>query len=172
MLSTPQEKGREMEKRIHNLLLNTKFEVYKEQEVINGLSKHITNFDHFLITDDVYIAIQDKRLKTTIPVSYINSFRVNVDDASIVINEYRKKENKLPIKIIGIFISLLPPSSCSVISSDFANKTNIHGNEFVFINNKDEDLLILDVIEYLYKNRIYLYDSDNDLIMSGQMDDF
>ena len=166
-----QEKGRQMEKRIHNLLLNTNFEVYKEQEVINGLSKHITNFDHFIIKDDVYIAIQDKRLKTTIPVSYINSFRVNVDDASILINEHRKKECKTSIKIIGIFVSLLPPSSCSTISSDFANKTNIHGNEFVFINNPDEDLLMLDVIEYLYKNGIYLYD-DGDLIMNGEMHDF
>ena len=171
MTSIAQEKGRQMERRIHNLLSNTNFEVYKEQEVINGLSKHITNFDHFLIKDDVYIAIQDKRLKTTIPVNHINSFRVNVDDASILINENRKKEGKTSIKIVGIFISLLRPSSCSTISSDFANKTNIYGNKFVFINNPDEDLLILEVIEYLYKNGIYLYE-DGDLIMNGEIYDF
>jgi len=168
MSSTPQEKGRQMEHRIHNLLLRTNFEVYKEQEVIKGLSKHITTFDHFLFKDDVYVAIQDKRLKKNTPLEYINNFRLSIDDATILINEHRNKEGKNSIKIMGIFISLLPPSKPSTISANFGNNTNIHGNELIFINNKVEDLLILDIIDYLYKKHIYLYDQDNDLIMNGQ----
>lgn len=169
---TPQEKGRQMERRIHKLLLHTKFEVYKEQEVINGLSKHIKTFDHFLFKDDVYLAIQDKRLKKNIPVEYINNFRLSIDDATILINEHRKKEGKHCIKIIGIFISLLPPSKPSTMSVDFGNIRNIHGNKIIFINNKVEDLLILDIIDYLYENNVYLYDQDNDLIMNGQNREF
>jgi len=172
MTMTLQEKGRQIERRIHKLLLHTKFEVYKEQEVINGLSKHITTFDHFLFKDDVYIAIQDKHLKKNIPVEHINNFRLNIDDTSILLNEHRKKEGKHSIKIIGIFISLLPPSKPSTMSVDFGNNTNIHGNKIIVINNKVEDLLILDIIEYLYENNVYLYDQDNDLIMNGQIREF
>ena len=154
MLSA-QNHGRIFEDRIHNLVSSSKFEVYRENEIKTKYATHISGIDHLIIKDDLCIAIQDKYVKSKKPcIVDINHFKSCVNDLSSI----------LDTKITGMYVSLLQPTLPAEKSIKFENDKE--GNEFVFINNENEDDLVTDIIRYLYENKIWLYDGD-DVYMNG-----
>lgn len=67
-------------------------------------------------------------------------------------------------KFFGIYLSILEPTSHASKSFDFENKTN-DNNEFIFINNKDINILVYNFISFLYIKNINIYIYDDDIYM-------
>lgn len=59
-----QKEGRIFEDRIHDVLKNTKLEVYREKDIRSKYSSHISGIDHLIINENYCIAIQDKHVKS------------------------------------------------------------------------------------------------------------
>jgi len=149
-MNNKQNEGKLFEDRIHNILKNTKLEIHREKEIRSKYSSHISCIDHLLINEKYCIAIQDKYVRSKKPSNVdINHFKTSVNDLSRIIKK----------KIIGIYLSILEPTSHAIKSFDFEN--NSSDNEFLFINNKDINLLIYNFMFFLYSKNIYVYDDDD-----------
>jgi hypothetical protein len=155
-----QQKGRIFEDRIHKILISTKLLVYREKEVKSNYANHITGIDHLIMNDDICIAIQDKYVKSKKPSNVdIHHFKTSVNDLYKIIKR----------KIIGVYLSLMSPTQPALNSFNFENK---HGdNSFLFINDPDEEILVEKFIEFLYENKVYLYDEE-DVFMLGDKHSF
>lgn len=148
-----QENGRKFEDYIHNILLQTNLPILREKEIKSRYFSYISGIDHLIITKEYCIAIQDKYVKSKKPSNVdINHFKCCVNDLSRFMNT----------KIIGIYLSLLKPTSYAVDSFNFEN--SLKNNEFLFINNEDPNKLVNNLVEFLYTKNIYLYEGE-DLIM-------
>jgi hypothetical protein len=148
-----QDKGRRFEDHIHSILIQTNLKILREKDIRMNYLSYITGIDHLLINNDYCIAIQDKYVKSKKPSNIdIHHFKTCVNDLSKIIN----------MKIIGIYLSLLHPTTYAIESFNFENSLN--KNEFYFINNEDPNKLTNSLIEFLYSKNIYLYE-DEDLIM-------
>ena len=146
--------GKNFEDRIHDLISQTKYDVYREKDIRSKYGTNISGIDHLIIGDEVCIAIQDKFVKSKKPcIVDINHFKSCTSDLSKIINK----------KILGLYVSLLKPTSPASKSFEIENKfTN---NYFIFINDEDENKLINKLITTLYEYKVYLYDEDLDLQM-------
>ncbi len=152
-MSTKQNEGRLFEDRIHNILSNTKSKLYREKEIRSTYSTHISGIDHLIVQDDYCIAIQDKHVRSKKPSNNdIHHFKSCVNDLSKIIKK----------KIIGVYLSIMEPTTPASKSIEFENKTN--ENEFLFINNQNIDKLIYELVSFLYKRNIYIYENE-DLLM-------
>ena len=158
-MNNKQNEGKLFEDRIHNILKNTKTEIYREKDIRSKYSSHISGIDHLLLTDNYYIAIQDKHVKSKKPSNVdIHHFIKCVNDLSKILNK----------KIIGIYFSILKPTCHAIKSFEFENKTN--DNEFLFINNEDINKLIYNFIFFLYNKNIFIYDSDDIYMLEDDID--
>jgi hypothetical protein len=148
-----QEVGRKFEEYIHSILLQTNLPVLTEKEIRNKYISYISGIDHLILGKEYYIAIQDKYVRSRKPSNVdFNHFKCCVNDLSRFTNT----------KIIGIYLSLLNPTSYAVESFNFENSLN--RNKFVFINNENPNKLVHNLIEFLYTKNIYLYEGE-DIIM-------
>ena len=155
-----QQKGRIFEDRIHNILISTKLLVYREKEVKSNYANHITGIDHLIMNDNICIAIQDKYVKSKKPSNVdIHHFKTSVNDLYKIIKR----------KIIGVYLSLMSPTQPALNSFNFENKNG--DNSFLFINDTDEEILVEKFIEFLYENKVYLYDEE-DVFMLGDKHSF
>jgi hypothetical protein len=160
-MNNKQNEGKLFEERIHNILKNTKSELYREKDIRSKYSTHISGIDHLLINDNYCIAIQDKHVRSKKPTNNdIHHFKTCVNDLSKIIKK----------KIIGIYLSIMEPTSPAIKSFEFENKTN--NNQFIFINNKDIDKLIYEFISFLYDKNIYIYDEDDLYMLDEKLDFF
>jgi hypothetical protein len=55
-------------------------------------------------------------------------------------------------------------------SFEFENKTN--NNEFLFINNKNIDILVYNFIYFLYSKNIYIYEDDDIYMLDEKIEIF
>ena len=153
-MNNKQNEGRLFEDRIHYILKNTKLELYREKDIRSKYSSHISGIDHLLIEENYCIAIQDKHVRSKKPTNNdIHHFKTCVNDLSRIIKK----------KIIGIYLSIMEPTGPAIKSFEFENKIN--NNEFLFINNKNIDILIYNFISFLYEKNIYIYENDDDIYM-------
>ena len=156
-----QKEGRIFEDRIHDVLKNTKLEVYREKDIRSKYSSHISGIDHLIINENYCIAIQDKHVKSKKPTNNdIHHFKTCVNDLSKIIKK----------KFIGIYLSILEPTSQAIKSFDFENKLN--NNEFLFINNNDITKLIYNFISFLYSKNIYIYENDDVYMLDEKIEIF
>ena len=155
-----QKKGKMFEDRIHNILILTKLKIYREKDIRSNYSSHISGIDHLLMNNDICIALQDKYVKSKKPSNVdIHHFKTSVNDLSKILKR----------KIIGVYLSLLSPTQPALNSFNFENKHS--NNNFLFINDDDEEVLVNKFINFLYENNIYIYDEDN-IFMNGDFHSF
>ena len=155
-----QKKGKMFEDRIHNILTFTKLKIYREKDIRSNYASHISGIDHLIMNDDICIALQDKYVKSKKPTNVdIHHFKTSVTDLSKILKR----------KVIGVYLSLLSPTQPATDSFNFENKNS--KNEFLFINDQDEELLINKFISFLYENNVYIYDDDN-IFMIGDNHSF
>jgi hypothetical protein len=150
---TAQDKGREFEKKIHNVLKKTKYLILSETEVKRKYGIDTTAIDHLFETNDYIYCFQDKLEKTAPSISKINHFIQCVNNIST-------RENKI---CIGVYLSKVPFSSSS--SMAFTRNNNSSCNKYISISNIDEEHIIKDLIDYLYDKNIYLYNDDDTCLM-------
>jgi hypothetical protein len=136
--------GIDFENRIHEILLMSKIKVYREKDVKTIFGMNISAIDHLIFFDDKIICIQDKWLNTKPTVDQINHFVYCVNQ----INKYKKD-----YKCYGLYLSKLPLTAPSQISFDEEHFLNIH--------DENQDIIIIKLIRYLYKFKIWIYDNDN-----------
>lgn len=141
--------GYVFEDQIHEILVQTKLIVLREKDVVRKYGLHVKGIDHLIYHNDYIICIQDKTENKNIVLSTINHFITCVESVS-------HRENK---KCIGIYLSkcgLTGPARISFYDANSRNKN-------LFLHLEDEDLsrLKYKLLELLYANQIYLYDSDD-----------
>jgi hypothetical protein len=68
-MNNKQKEGKIFEDRIHDILKNTKLEIYREKEIRSKYSSHISCIDHLLINENYCIAIQDKHVRSKKPTN-------------------------------------------------------------------------------------------------------
>ena len=155
-----QKKGKMFEERIHNILILTKLKIYKEKEIKSNYASYISGIDHLIMNDDICIALQDKYVRSKKPSNVdIHHFKTCVNDLSKILKR----------KVIGVYLSLLQPTEPAIKSFEFENKNG--NNKFLFINNNDEEKLVNKFIDFLYENKIYIYE-DDDIFMNGDSHSF
>lgn len=147
LTNTPQQNGREFELIIHNLLLQTKCNVYSERYIRKRYS-HITGIDHILEYNNLMFCFQDKWLKYNISNRDINHFNAGIQDLKNIHQNYH---------FIAIYLSKTPLSK---EAQKIAYQYNI-----ISINSFDINIIIRKLMEFLYGFTIYCYDNDNDIIM-------
>ena len=156
-----QKKGRIFEDRIHNILTLTKLKIYREKDIRSNYASHISGIDHLIMNDDICIALQDKYVKSKKPTNVdIHHFKTSVTDLSKILKR----------KVIGVYLSLLSPTQPAINSFDFENKNS--KNNFLFINDPDEEILINNFIDFLYENKVYIYDEEDNIFMNGDNHSF
>ena len=160
-MNNKQKEGRIFEDRIHDVLKNTKLEVYREKDIRSKYSSHISGIDHLIINENYCIAIQDKHVKSKkLSCNDIHHFKTCVNDLSKIIKK----------KFFGIYLSILEPTIHASKSFEFENKTN--NNEFIFINNKDINILVYNFIYFLYSKNIYIYENDDVYMLDEKIEIF
>jgi hypothetical protein len=160
-MNNKQKEGKIFEDRIHDILKNTKLEIYREKEIRSKYSSHISCIDHLLINEKYCIAIQDKHVRSKKPSNTdIHHFKTCVNDLSRIIKK----------KIIGVYLSILEPTCHAAKSFNFENKLN--NNEFIFINNKDINVLVYNFIYFLYSKNIYIYEDDDIYMLDEKIEIF
>lgn len=148
------EDGRIFENKIHSIISQSLYTVYREKDIRSIYGSNISGIDHLIIGGDICIGIQDKYVKCKKPcIVDVNHFKACISDLSKITGK----------KILGIYLSLLEPTSPAKKSIELENIFS--DNYFIFINEKDENLLINKLIKTLYNYEVYLYDSDSDLQM-------
>jgi hypothetical protein len=151
---TPQDKGREFEKYIHEQILSKiEYPIFSEAEICNKYGSNNKGIDHLIETADSIICIQDKHVNSKIPLDKINHFITCVNNVS----------NKSGKKAIGLYISLEGITKPSQNSFDDQNEKGY--NYFVSIFNNNEIKLFQKLKDFLYYHKIYMYDNDGSAIM-------
>ena len=138
---------KDIDKKIHRILKQTKSEVYTEGD-IRKVYHHISGIDHLIISNNLCIAINDKHLQQGFKkqINGINEFRNSVNNLSNLINK----------RIIGVYLSL---------NNNYSVFDNFSDENFITICNSDRNKLILDLLNFLYSNSIYIYESEEDVYM-------
>ena len=151
--------GRDFEEHIHSIISKTKnTTILQEKNIRSKYSTHISGIDHLIISDELIVAIQDKFVKSRKPTNTdIHHFKTCVNDLSKILNK----------KIVAVYLSLLEPTKPAAESFKFENSNG--NNYFLFINNNNENTLILSFIDFLYEHTLFLYDND-DTYMRGDQD--
>jgi hypothetical protein len=150
---TAQELGIIFENEIHELLVQTKFCVLREKDIVRKYGQHVKGIDHILYHENYIICIQDKTLSSSIVLSTINHFINCVESISY-------KEEK---RCIGIYLSKLGLTGPSRISLDDANTRN--RNTFLHLEDMDLEHLKYKLLDLFYSNQIYIYDSEDTIYM-------
>jgi len=152
-LETPQEKGRQFEKEIYELLSKTKFQVFNEID-IRKKYKFITAIDHLLLCNNNMYCFQDKWTSKSISNTQINHFISGIEQLKIKLKYYN-------YKYIGIYLSKTNLSTNAIEIVNEYNKNNL----IIYITDNNIESIKYKLINYLYDNYIYLYDNENDVIM-------
>jgi len=154
-LMTPQQEGKNFELYIYNILQQSNYALYTEQD-IRKKYKHITAIDHILECNNTILCFQDKWTSSTISNEKVNHFI----SAILQLEVELRNNNNNNYKFIGIYLSKNPFSKpAQIIANKFPYELkSIYCNDFNTIKNE--------LIHYLYSKNIYLYDHDNDIIMN------
>lgn len=156
--------GIKFENEIHQLLNKTKPDVLLTEKQIRQKYPTITAIDHLLIANNICFCfhIRNANIKwlTTISNSSFNHFSKCVETvASKIIN----------MKVYGIYISNNDFSSIAEKQlQEENNKFKLgHSNiEYIKINNSSKDNIFNSIHNLLHSNNIFMYDTDNDCIMT------
>lgn len=151
---TPQQATRIFEENIHELLKMSHKTIFRENDIKSEYGINNICIDHLLISDDICFCIQDQYQETSSYISKINHFIICVQNIQL----------KLKKKCIAIYLSKIRITKPSQDSFDEQNRLN---NNIFFINIYDEnsDTLEYKIMQILYENKIYLYDSEDSCIM-------
>jgi hypothetical protein len=153
-LKTPQDIGRDFEKNIQKNLKLTKLDVYSEKDIKTKFGKNNSAVDHMIITDSFIICFQDKWMSTKPTLSSINHFIQCVSNISRISSK----------KCYGIYLSNLPLTKDALQA--FTAENNINNTlYFISFEDKDEELLINKLFNFLYSIEIFIYDDDNSCLM-------
>jgi hypothetical protein len=153
-LKTPQDIGREFEKNIQRNLKLTKLDVYSEKDIKAAFGKNNSAIDHMIITDSFNICFQDKWMSTKPILSSINHFIQCVSNISRLSSK----------KCYGIYLSNMPLTDDAMKA--FTAENSINNNlYFISIDDKDQELLINKLFNFLYSLEIFIYDDDNACLM-------
>lgn len=150
---TPQLKGLLFERKIHDLLLMTQFNVLSEKEVIKKYGSNICAIDHMIEFGDFILCIQDKHQQTSASISQINHFICCVNNVSFITK----------LRCVGLYITINGLSKPSLDTFKLENSKN--NNFFHEINGKNEEDVIFNLAYYLHENSVYLYDESGLAIM-------
>jgi hypothetical protein len=156
MTLTPQDEGRLFEKEISSLLSLTRLKILSEKEVRQTYGQNNTAIDHMFENNFYIFCIQDKWEKSNVCISKINHFITCVNNISL------KREKKC----IGIYLSKMPLTKNSILSFDEQN--NIRKNIFLNINAEDKYKMFDIFIDFLYKNKIFMFTDDNSCLMKDE----
>lgn len=149
MLAT---RGKQFEKQVDDLLLQTRYQLYKENKKLNG-SRIDYGIDQLLYTNDKIIIVQDK-------------WRVKKPDSAdaqrftAIIDKYeRLYPNK---KIYGIYITRTNPTK------NMVSWFNQHKKEIYNVYSIDDTMesALINLHRLLHTLGIYLYDYDDCVIMA------
>jgi hypothetical protein len=147
--------GFDFEEFIQNLLEQTIYDVLCEKEVRSQLGKDITAIDHLLNKQEYTIAFQDKWRETKNTISDINHFILCVNKVA----EITKKP------CYGIYLSQFPNTGPAQMAFDYENKKK--NKLFMNIYSENQDYIYKELMQFLYSNGIYFYDTDGALQMIG-----
>jgi len=153
-----QKDGYDFENRINSILLLTKKQVLREKDIKQYYGIDITAVDHLIFTDNYIYCFQDKWRNSKPPSPDIIHFIKNVNDIS-------KIENK---KCIGVYISKMDLSKPSQTAIDRENSNN--NNYFVSICDNLQNNIFYKLEKFLYNNKLWLYDTNDDCIMLNSED--
>ena len=152
-MSSRQQLGYIFEENIHNLILQTIYEVLGEKQIIKKYGKLYYGIDHIINVSEYIICIQDKWRDTKSQLSDINHFIKSTEKISDV-------ENK---RCIGIYLSKLPLTKGALDAFEYENiKLK---NKFMSLSNDNMNKLLLELSYLLYSNQIYFYECDGSSIM-------
>ncbi len=149
----PKKLGRKFEDEVHELLTQTKLQVLRERDIVRKYGIHVKGIDHLIYTDSYIICIQDKTESTRIVLSSINHFITCVETIS-----YKEKK-----RCVGIYLSKYGLTAPSIKSFSDINLRN--NNLFYHLEDTDLEYLKHKLLELLYSNQIYIYDSEDCLYM-------
>lgn len=149
------EDGFAFERGIQQILEMTRHQVLSETDIRRQFGKDITAIDHLLITDNFYIAFQDKWRQTKVPNCDINHFIQCVNTI----------EDTIGIICLGIYLSKKSLTSISQIAFDRQNKKQQMFNKFISIHSESLSTIYDILMKTLYSYNIYYYDDDGALQM-------
>lgn len=145
--------GKKFEDEIHQLIIQTNYPVFRENEIIKKYDKSVYGIDHLIQTSFFIVTIQDKWRQVKPTLNEINHFLMATRRIS-------KIENK---SYLAIYLSKLPPTSNAKLAISFDNSNSY--NEIITINGDSHELLKIKLSILLYKYKIYFYDYDDSAIM-------
>lgn len=150
---SPQALGLLFEDEIHELLIQTKLQVLRENDIVRKYGLNLKGIDHLVYGIGYIICIQDKVTSSSPTLSLVNHFIQCVENIG----------HKEKIKCVGIYLTKQPLTKPGKLALLDANKRNIN----LFLEIQDEDLPHLKhkLLSVLYENQIYLYESDDSLYM-------
>ncbi len=152
-VSCPRALGYIFEDEIHELLVQTKLQVLREKDIVRKYGLNVKGIDHLVYHPDYIICIQDKTVSSSIVLSSVNHFINCVE--SISYSEAKK--------CIGIYLSkngLTGPSRTAIQDANLRNR-----NLFLHLEDEDLEYLKFKLLDLLYSNQIYIYDSEDCLFM-------
>jgi hypothetical protein len=151
--NTPQMNGIIFERKVHDYLKSTNFNILNETEIRNKYGSNVSGIDHIIFNDNYIICIQDKYMSSKPCVYQINHFIYCVFEISYI-------EKK---KCIGLYLSNLAPTRVAQKSFESMNQKY----DFVIFKSihNSIDILIDSLLEYLYTLNIFIYDEDGSCIM-------
>lgn len=148
-----QKLGYDFENMIHNLIIQTNYEVLREKEIIKKYGKLFYGIDHLMYVSDYIICIQDKWKNTKSDLSEINHFIKTIEKINDV-------ENK---RCIGIYLSKLPLTKGALDAFEYENLKL--KNIFMSLDNTNMSVLLNKLSLLFYSNHIFFYESDGSTIM-------
>ena len=142
------------EKNIYDCLELTRNIVYMENYITETFGKNSSSINYMLSTPNFNICFHNKWISVKPSLTSINHFIQSVNNISRISNK----------KCYGIFISNMPLTSTCLLALKNENERN-ENLKLIFIQNSNQDIIIKELLLYLYSINIYLYEEDNSCIM-------
>lgn len=169
-MSSPQKNGKDFDTHVNNILKKTnEIIVLDEIEISRKYGNEFRAIDSMIISRSSY---GQARLGAAIFLQYkLHKTKISPRDVTYFLMECDGLSKKVNLPYICIYISYegLSENSIKWVVDYVSKNTNLLN--FISINNKNENILIENLVQYLYSLKLNLYEDDGSVIMQDTEND-
>lgn len=162
-MNSPQKNGKDFDTHVNNILKKTNETIVLDEiEISRKYGNEFKAIDSLIITNFNYIVFLQYKLHKT---------KISPRDVTYFLTECDGLSKKVNLPYICIYISYEGLSENSIKWVNNYISKNTHLLNFISINDKNENILIENLVQYLYSLELNLYEDDGSTIMQDTEND-